>query len=78
MTTTGKKKTKKKKMDESMDGPPLAQEGQCPSKFFEKNILLYIYIYVLILAILFYKITFCFSLKISLILLRVIPYSQTF
>ena len=72
--------TEKKKIDESMDGPPLAQEGQCPSKFFEKkkNIYIYIYIYVLILAILFYKITFCFSLKISLILLRVIPYSQTF
>ena len=43
--------------------------------FYKKNIIIYI---VLILVILFYKITFCFSLIISLILLRVILYSQTF
>ena len=38
----------------------------------------YIYMCVLILAILFYKITFYFPLKISLILLRLMLYSQTF
>ena len=37
---------------------------------------IYIYICVLILAILFYKITFYFPLTISLILLRVMLYSQ--
>ena len=44
------------------DGTTLGLRGQC----------------VLILTILFYKITFCFSLTISLILLRVMLYSQTF
>ena len=42
----------------------------------KKNNLLYIC--VLILAILFYTITFCFPLRIALILLRVMLYAQTF
>ena len=51
-------------------------EPPLPLNFFFliKNIIIYI---VLILAILFYKITFCFSLTISLILLRVILFIFT-
>ena len=44
-------------------------------EFFWKK---YYYICVLILAILFYKIIFYFPLRISLILLKVMLYSQTF
>ena len=55
--------------------PPLDQGGQWPPLdfFFLKKLL---YICVLILTILFYKITFFFPLTISLILLRVMLYSQ--
>ena len=49
-----------------------------PPKFFLKKYY-YIYVYcVLILVILFYKITFCFPLTISLIILREMLYPQTF
>ena len=58
------------------DGTTLGLGGAMAPLNFFKNILLYIF--VLILAILFYKITFCFPLLISLILLRVMLYSQTF
>ena len=50
-------------------------------RFLKKNIIILynnFYICVLILAILFYKITFCFSLTISLILLKVMSYSKAF
>ena len=58
-----------------MGGTTLGPGGQWPPLFFLKK---YYYIYVLILTILFYKFTSYFSLTISLILLRVILYSQTF
>ena len=45
-----------------------------PNIFFK----ILLYICVLILVILFYKITFCFSLTVSLIFLRVVLYSQNF
>ena len=54
---------------------PLDRGGQIKKK---KKIYIYIYICILILAILFYKITFYFPLIISLLLLRVMLYSQTF
>ena len=53
---------------------PWTRGGQWPPLDFFKKILLYIC--VLILAIFFYKITFCFSLTIPLILLRVMLYLQ--
>ena len=58
-------------------GTTLGPRGaMAPPNFFFLNILLYMC--VLILAILFYKITFYFPLTISLLLLRVMLYSQTF
>ena len=61
----------------TMDGTTIGQGGQwLPPNIFKK-ILLYI-ISPQILVILFYKITFCFPLIISLIFLKVMLYSQTF
>ena len=57
-----------------MDGAMVRPGGKGPPNVFLKYII--IYICVLILAILFYKITFYFPLTISLILLRVMLYSQ--
>ena len=67
----------KQKILWSRDGTTLGLGGAMalPKLFL---FLILLYICMLILAILFYKITFCFPLTISLILLGVILYSQIF
>ena len=57
---------------------PWTKGGNGPPKLFFFFFLIIICVCVLILAILLYKITFYFPLTISLILLRVILYSQNF